>query len=197
MKNQINKPALLVMDMQNGIVARFCQDTTVLVPIQKSIEAARQNNIPVIFVRVGFSEGYLEVSPQNKSFAAISQFGGMTVSDEATQIHETVHPGPSEPVVTKYRVSAFAGSNLEMILRSQQIDTLVLSGISTSGVVLSTLREAADKDFILTVLSDACFDSDPEVHRVLTEKVFPRQADVLTVNDWINGLNSNRDLKIK
>lgn len=55
--------------------------------------------------------------------------------------------------------------------------------------VLSTLREAADKDFSLRVLSDACLDADPEVHRVLTEKVFPGHADVLTVDAWINTLD--------
>jgi nicotinamidase-related amidase len=50
------------------------------------------------------------------------------------------------------------------------------------------LREAADKDFALTVLADACLDGDPEVHRVLTEKVFPRQAEVLAVDAWIAAL---------
>jgi nicotinamidase-related amidase len=91
-------------------------------------------------------------------------------------------------VVSKYRISAFAGSNLEVILRAQQIDTLVVSGISTSGVVLSTVREAADKDYSIMVLSDACLDADSEVHRVLMEKVFPRQADVQTVDTWIGTL---------
>ena len=189
MQNHNCKTALLVMDIQNGIVSRFEENTDVLLPFKKAVEAARQNNIPVIFVRVGFSEGYPEVSSRNKSFSAISKFGAMTVSDTATQIHESVQPEPNEPVVTKYRVSAFAGSNLEVILRSQQIDTLVLSGIATSGVVLSTLREAADKDFALMVLSDACHDADPEVHRVLIEKVFPRQAEVLTVDAWIDTLD--------
>jgi nicotinamidase-related amidase len=183
-----NKAALLVMDVQNGIVSRFAEKEEVLRPIQSAVEAARRHNIPVIFVRVGFSEGYPEVNPKNKAFSAIAKFGGMTVADSATQIHESVQPQPNEPVVTKYRVSAFAGSNLEVILRSKQIDTLILSGIATSGVVLSTLREAADKDFGITVLSDACLDADPEVHRVLMEKVFPRQADVLTVEDWIKTL---------
>jgi nicotinamidase-related amidase len=187
MHNHHNKTALLVMDMQNGIVSRFTEDGK-LIPFQKAVEAARRHSIPVIFVRVAFSEGYPEINPQNKSFS-ISKSSGMTVSDIATQIHESVHPEPNEPVVTKFRVSAFAGSNLEVILRSHQINTLVLSGISTSGVVLSTLREAADKDYALKVLSDACLDADPEVHRVLTEKVFPRQADVLTVDDWINTLD--------
>jgi nicotinamidase-related amidase len=63
----------------------------------------------------------------------------------------------------------------------------VLTGIATSGVVLSTLRQAADLDYRLIVLADACLDADPEVHRVLTEKVFPRQAEVRTVAEWTAG----------
>ncbi|HEY8745038.1 MAG TPA: isochorismatase family protein, partial [Chloroflexota bacterium] len=83
------------------------------------------------------------------------------------------------------RVSAFAGSDLDLILRAGTIDTMVLCGIATSGVVLSTLRQAADLDYRLVVLADGCLDSDAEVHRVLMEKIFPRQADVLTVEQWI------------
>ncbi|MFD3445735.1 isochorismatase family cysteine hydrolase [Microbacteriaceae bacterium 4G12] len=189
MQNHIEKAALLVMDMQNGIVSRYAENKDLLLPIQKAVASAREHNIPVIFVRVGFSEGYPEINPRNKVFASIANYGGMTTSDEATQIHESVKPEGDEPIVTKYRVSAFAGSTLEVILRSRQINTLILSGIATSGVVLSTLREAADKDYSLTVLSDACLDADPEVHRVLTEKVFPRQADVLIVDSWIDTLS--------
>lgn len=189
MPNQHNKTALLVMDLQNGIVSRIAENEKILLPFQKAVEAARRHNIPVIFVRVAFSEGYPEISPHNKAFSAAAKLSGMTISDIATQIHASVQPKPDEPVVTKFRVSAFAGSNLEVILRSLQIDTLILSGISTSGVVLSTLREAADKDYELKVLSNACLDTDPEVHRILTEKIFPRQADVLTVETWIETLD--------
>ena len=70
------------------------------------------------------------------------------------------------------------------MLRAGGIDHLVLAGIATSGVVLSTLRQAADLDYRLTVLADGCLDADPEVHRVLTEKVFPRQAGVAGIADW-------------
>mgnify|MGYP001415175398 CR=1 FL=1 len=180
--------AFLIMDLQNGIVSRFAENKELLLPFQKALETARANDIPVIFVRVGFNEGYPEVSPRNKSFSVIKQHGGMTIHDEGTQIHESVQPLPGEPVVTKFRISAFAGSNLEVILRAKQIENLVLCGISTSGVVLTTLREAADKDYGITVLKDACLDMDPEVHRVLMEKVFPRQAEVQTVDDWIETL---------
>lgn len=77
----------------------------------------------------------------------------MTRDDASTQIHPLITPRPDEIVVTKLRVSAFAGSDLEVLLRAKQVATLVLTGIATSGVVLSTPREAADKDFGLVVLS--------------------------------------------
>jgi len=61
---------------------------------------------------------------------------------------------------------------------------MVLTGVATSGVVLSTIREAADKDYRLTVIADCCADGDEEVHRVLTTKIFPRQSDVCNVKEW-------------
>ncbi|MER8001501.1 isochorismatase family cysteine hydrolase [Streptomyces sp. NPDC095613] len=112
---------------------------------------------------------------------AASQAAG---GEEATRIHPDVAPEPDDVIVTKRRVSAFAGSDLDMVLRAQGIYHLVLTGIATSGVVLSTVRQAADLHFGLTVLSDGCLDADPEVHRVLVEKVFPGQAEVTTVADW-------------
>jgi len=75
-----------------------------------------------------------------------------------------------------------------VVLRSLRARTLVLAGIATSGVVLSTLRQAADLDYRLVVLSDGCADADPQVHQVLTEKVFPRQAEVTTVAGWTASL---------
>lgn len=182
-----NHSALLVMDVQNGIVSHFSEKPEALAPFQYAVKAARQAGIPVIFVRVAFCAGNPEVSVRYKSFSSLIERGGMTSSDTSTEIHELVAPLPYEPIVTKLKVSAFTGSELEIILRSRRIDTLILTGIATSGVVLSTLREAADKDYRVIVLSDACLDADPEVHRILMEKVFPRQANVMTVKDWAGG----------
>jgi nicotinamidase-related amidase len=183
-----NISALLVMDVQNGIVQRFTENVQIMEPFLLAVNAARKAGITVIFVRVAFRNGFPEVSSMNKSFSAIKERTGMTITDTGTQIYTPFEVRPDEPVVTKLRVSAFSGSDLEVILRSQRIDTLILSGIATSGVILSTLREAADKDYKLTVLSDACLDADPEVHRVLTEKIFPRQAEVMTVDQWTKTL---------
>ncbi|MHA6481645.1 cysteine hydrolase family protein [Paenibacillus sp. strain BS8-2] len=191
MGNSPSKSALLVMDMQNSVVSRYVSNDEVILPFQKAIEAARSNSISVIYARVAFRPGYPEISARNKMFGGIaSRAGAVAVPEAMMQIHESVQPGPDEPVVTKVRVSAFAGSDLEFILRARGIDSLILCGIATSGVVLSTIREAADKDYALTVLSDACIDADPEVHRVLIEKVFPQQAVVLTVDAWANTLSN-------
>ncbi|WP_100488494.1 cysteine hydrolase family protein [Sporolactobacillus pectinivorans] len=189
MPNQKSKEALLVMDMQNSTISHL--DEEMILPFQKTVEAARKYLIPVIFVRLAFSTGYPEISPQNKLFSMVSESSRMTVSDMEAGIHESLKPKSNEPIVTKSRFSAFTGSNLEIILRSQQIDTLVLSGVATSGAILSTLREAADKDYKLKVISDACIDPDPEVQRVLMGKIFPKQSDVLTVDSWIAALNKN------
>jgi nicotinamidase-related amidase len=173
---------LLIMDVQRAIVQRYAQDHDYLPRLRRAIDAAHAAAVPVIYVVVGFREGHPEISPRNKSFATIAQRQGFTGTD--MEIHPDIAPQPGDIVVTKRRVSAFTGSDLQVLLRSADMDTLVLAGIATSGVVLSTLRQAADMDYRLVVLADGCLDADPEVHRVLTEKVFPRQADVVTIDTW-------------
>jgi len=176
--------ALLIMDVQKGIVNRFGDDSGYLTRLSAAVSAARGAGIGVIYVVVAFRPGYPEVSERNKSFAAIAGTGRFTEGDPDSPIHPAVVPAAGDVVVTKRRVSAFAGSDLDVVLRAGGVDHLVLAGIATSGVVLSTVRQAADLDYRLTVLSDGCLDGDPEVHRVLTEKLFPRQAEVTTVADW-------------
>jgi nicotinamidase-related amidase len=172
------------MDVQRVVVDHY-PDPAYLPRLREAIGAARAADVPVIYVVVGFRPGYPEISSRNKMFGPLAHRTGAAGDDQATQIHPDVAPEPGDILVTKRRVSAFAGSDLEMVLRAGDIDHLVLTGIATSGVVLSTLRQAADLDFGLTVLADGCLDADPEVHRVLIEKVFPRQADVTTVTGWV------------
>src|ERR1051326_3098026 len=177
------------MDVQAGIVARYVQAGDFLTRINTAITAARAASIPVIYVMVAFRPGYPEISPNNKSFSAIKQGQSpLQANVTAMGIHPDIAPQPTDIVVTKRRVSAFTGSDLEVVLRAQGIAHLVLCGIATSGVVLSTLREAADKDYRLTILSDGCVDGDEEVQRVLLSKVFPRQADVVTIEAWSAGI---------
>lgn len=181
--------ALLVMHVQNMMVPDYGGEA-ILEPLQRAIAAARDNDLRVIHVRVAFTEGYPEVNPHNKMVVAVKDKVGVSlIDDQKTQIHEAAKPRPGEPVVVNYRISAFAGSRLGLLLRSLGIDTLVLTGISTGGVVLSTALEASDKDFALTILSDACAEPDPALQETLMEKVFPAKAEVLTADAWIASLS--------
>jgi nicotinamidase-related amidase len=184
--------ALLVMDVQQGIVDRFAGDDGYLPRLATAVQAARGAGLGIIYVTVAFRRGYPEVSQDNKTFAAIAGTGRFTEDDPRSRVHPAVAPEPGDVVVSKRRVSAFAGSDLDMVLRAGGIRSLVLAGIATSGVVLSTLRQAADLDYRLTVLADGCLDADPDVHRVLLEKVFPRQAEVVAIGDWVAGLDRAR-----
>jgi len=181
--------ALLIMDIQPATMGMMGDAAPALTaPLKKAIAAARSNDILVLYVVVGFRPGFPELGAQttNASFAALK--GGAMPGLENPTVDPSVGALPNEMVITKRRVSAFAGSDLEVILRGHHIEHLVLTGIATSGVVLSTVREAADKDYKLSVLADACADRDPEVHSVLLNKVFPRQAEVLTTDQWVAGL---------
>ncbi|GAA1875999.1 cysteine hydrolase family protein [Williamsia serinedens] len=182
--------ALLVMDFQNGIVDRF-DGTSALANAVSAADAARAASIPVLFVRVAFRPGHPEIASSNLGFGRIADSAGETMTESAhgTQIHPALSPRADEPVVTKRRVSAFTGSDLEVLLRGLAADHLVLAGISTSGVVLSTLRQAADLDHRITVLADACADRRRDVHDLLMEAVFPNQATVTTTADWVASLS--------
>jgi nicotinamidase-related amidase len=187
---QPEKTAVLIMDYQNAIVENYSGGDAELLPSAvKVLSSARQANIPVIYVVIGFRPGFPEISKNNKSFSALRESGRFAFGDASTEIHSAVAPQANDLIVTKHRVSSFSGSDLEMLLRANEINKLVLMGIATSGVVLSTLRYAADLDFQITVLRDCCADQDAEVHQCLLEKVFPRQADVMTSDEWISQID--------
>ena len=184
MPNPQENSALLVMDVQTGIVDRLPDKEGYLARLRMTVAAARRRAIPVRYVVVGFRAGAPEISARNRVFAAYKQQSSPMLSDPRPAL--ALEEG--DLVITKRRVSAFTGSDLEVVLRGDDVQHLVLCGFATSGVVLSTVREAADKDYRLTVLSDLCADPDPEVHRVLIEKVFVRQAEIVTSEQWVQGI---------
>jgi len=185
---QTKNTALLVMDMQTSILKSVPKEAAaaIIANVNKAIVQAHRKGIPVMYVVVGFRAGAPEISDNNKRFSTGGYKGVLTAESakQFSQIHPDVMRREDDIVVTKRRVSAFTGSDLEVLLRGQNIRHIMLAGVSTSGVVLSTLREAADKDFQITVLTDCCFDRDEEVHRILTTKIFPHQAETLTVKQF-------------
>ncbi|MCX5232434.1 cysteine hydrolase [Streptomyces sp. NPDC006553] len=184
----MTKSALLVMDVQRDVVAIADDGSGYLPRLRRAIDGARDAGIPVIYVVMGLRPGDPEVSPRNRVMANVLRAGLFREGESGTEIHDDIAPQEGDVVVTKRRGSAFSGSDLDLVLRARDIDSLVLTGIATSAVVLSTLWHAIDLDFGLTVLPDACLDTDPEVHMMLTEKLFPQWADVVAVEDWLKAI---------
>jgi nicotinamidase-related amidase len=148
---------------------------------------ARASHITVIHVKVGFRPGLPEVGSENQLFGAIKaspQLKNCFRNPWAT-LTPALAPVQNEIVITKHRVSAFTSTDLAMILRVNNLDTLVLFGIATSGVVLSTLLEACDADFRLAVIKDGCADLDADLHGTLMEKLFPSRATVLSAAGFL------------
>ena len=151
-------------------------------------QAARAAGLLVCYSATVFRPGYIEVSERNKTFSERKRTGGPAIADPLKVIHPQMQPAEGEPVVGKHRVNAMFGTDLTMILGARNVDTLIMLGFATSGVVLSTTRYAADADYRLFIVEDCCADADPAVHDFLCAKIFPRQADVVQSADVIKAL---------
>ncbi len=186
------RTAVLVMDYENDILGMLPEkaQASLLDRAGAILKSAREAHLPIIYVVVRFRDGYPEISRQNKRFNTLKESGRLREGTPGAEIHARVAPQPGDIVVTKRRVGAFSTTDLESILRANSINTLAMLGISTSGVVLSTVRWAADMDYQVFVIADACADFDDEVHRVLTGKVFPGQATVVTTEAFTRALGT-------
>ncbi|HET6170182.1 MAG TPA: cysteine hydrolase [Terracidiphilus sp.] len=190
-KFDIVHTAVLAMDCQAGVVSIYVQPQEEFLGRAAGVlAAARKAGMTVIHVQVGFRPGLPEVSSRNKLFAAVKanpQYQQLFLGPAGT-IHPALGPEEGDIVVTKHRVGAFAGTDLEMLLRAREVDTLVMFGIATSGVVLSTLTEAFDLDLRVVVIGDCCADRDIDLHAALLNKLFTSRGDVLTAAEFVNAL---------
>jgi nicotinamidase-related amidase len=178
-----SRTALLVMDYQNGIMGRIENSDALLSLAAETIAKARAAGLTIGYVRVGFADGDLDGVPSTSGMMKLTRgaAGTMFHADaEATQVHDRVAPQDGDIVVRKVRVGAFGTTDLHEQLRSRGIDTLLIAGISTSGVVHSTVLDGYDRDYRQLVLADLCTDPDRAVHTVLIEQIFPKRAEVIT-----------------
>jgi nicotinamidase-related amidase len=183
-----SRSAMLSMDLQVGIVSIYAKDQELVGRARSLLQHGRHAGMLVVHVKVGFRPGLPEISSRNLLLGAIkaSTKHQQLFVGAAGAIHPTVAPEGDDIIITKHRVSAFAGTDLDLILRARDIDTLVLFGIATSGVVLSTLLDAADADYQLLVIKDCCADLDGDLHACLVDKVFTRQATVLSAAEFLS-----------
>jgi len=183
----LGRAAVLSMDIQRGLVSTYVKDAGFVDRVAAVLRHARQARRPVIHVTVAFRPGVPEASPRNVFLSAVkaSRPHQQFFEGESGAIAPGVGAEDTDLTVTKNRVSAFVGTDLDLLLRAQDIETVVLFGIATGGVVLSTALQAADLDYRVVILKDCCADLDADVHACLVEKILPRKATVIAASELV------------
>lgn len=179
------KTALIIGDIQRGITGAYPFARQVVPPLTELLPRARAAGVLVVFVRIAFRTNRADLPPGNALFSAF--FEARDVFHEGmagTEIDLPVHD--EDVVVLKRRASAFAGTDLDLVLRAHAVDTIAVAGVATSAMVAATCYDAADRGYRITVLRDGCADSDPAVHEVFMDKVFPsRSYEVVSCAEWL------------
>ncbi|MFT8809750.1 cysteine hydrolase family protein [Gluconobacter sp.] len=184
--------ALILMDFQGFVLKNFMSPeiaSQVVSTAAHILKAARHAGLPVIHVMVSFRSDYPEISDRNAMFSWLRDNGLIKPGSEEMQIDASLAPHEQEPVIIKHRIGAFSGTDLDMILRANGIQTVLLAGVTTSGVVLSTFRQAFDLDYNVVVVEDACADSDANMQAFLMEKLIPPIGSVVTSKTVIRDLS--------
>ena len=190
LKSDPARTALILMDFQIPTMDYLtnARESGLIERTRRVLDTCRHAGALVIFSARSYREGYPEVNPRDAGLMKKKADGERKEGTSGVAMIEELAPRPDEPIVPKRRTSAFMHNDMDLILRSRGIETLVLAGIATSGAVLSTVRIAHDLDYSLVVIEDCCGDKNEEAHRVLVTQIFPNQATVTTADQFVNAL---------
>lgn len=162
-----DRAALIVIDLQKGITG-MVDSKDVVSRSAELARAFRAKKLPVVLVNVaGRAPGRTE--------AGIPK--GLTFPPDWTELVPELEPQASDLLVTKHRVGAFLGTNLNELLRERGVTQVFFTGVATGSGVESTARSAYDLGYNVVFVTDAMKDRDEEIHRHCVEKVFPKLGE--------------------
>lgn len=179
--------ALIIGDIQRGITGAYPFARAVVPRLAAVLPRARAAGVLVVFVHLAFRPNRADLPRNNPLFESFF---------EAREVFHEGVPGtaidlpvlPEDVVVLKRRASAFAGTDLDLVLRAQSVDRLVIAGVATGAMVAATCYDAADRGYDVTVLGDGCADANAAMHDFFIEKVFPsRGHTIVSCADWLRG----------
>ena len=176
------RTALIVGDLQRGIVDNYPFAKAIVPTVAELLPRARAAGSLIVFVNLAFRPNGADVP--GEPFASFYRAGEhFHEGSRGTEVAFDV--AAEDVVVLKRRTSAFAGTDLDLVLRANGVDSLALTGVATSAMVAATLYDASDRGYALTVLRDGCADPEPDVHDLLVERVFRgRGANVVACAEW-------------
>lgn len=192
--------ALILIDMCNDFLhsegktaVRAGRDLShgrrVIPDMRRLLEGARAAGVLVVHVQhTTLRDGRSDSGPwlEARRRATFSVIDLCVEGTWGQQIIDELTPEPTDVVIQKYRYSSFAGTNLELVLRSAEIRTVVCAGVSTNVCVEATAREAFSAEFYVVLPRDACGSWSPELHDATLETAQHRYAQVCTVDDLVS-----------
>lgn len=172
----MQKTAVLALHYQNevlhpeGRIRVGVDDETVRARVidgaGRLLAGARQRGLPIYHVRIAFRPDYADCPANTPIFRRTVELGAVKDGEWGAEFLDGLQPlqSPDEFVVTHQRISAFAGTCLDNLLRIKRINHLVVAGVATHSVVDHTVRNAVDLGFEVTIAADACAAGSPEFH---------------------------------
>jgi nicotinamidase-related amidase len=146
----------------------------------RALGVARALAIPVIHVRIAFAPGYHAVNRHTALGRHMVEHEALQEGSRGAEIISDLAPSGDELVLTKHMVSAFAGTDLDQVLRACDATTVILMGLVTHFAVEGTARDAADRGYRVVILGDCCASGEDRQHRASLD-LLSRLGDVIQV----------------
>ncbi len=194
-----HRPALIVVDMTLGFTdpeSPLGSDLDGPVEaIQKLLEAARQAEIPVVFTTVAYRE-----SDKLTAAAFIDKVPALLTLEAGSRwakIDPRIAPRTEEPILNKLFASGFFGTGLSSLLTAAGVDTLIVTGASTSGCVRATVVDALQYGFRPIVPREAVGDRNPDAHKANLYDVDSKYGDVVSVEEILEYLDEKYAARVR
>ncbi|HJF74672.1 isochorismatase family cysteine hydrolase [Gallibacterium anatis] len=189
----MSNKALLILDVINELIHEKgsvgkdgyfeqAQKKSLLKNLKEIISLAREKETLIIYVIFGFDKNFTEWSEKTKLFQKVKENNQAILGEWSTKIHSDVSPQDKDYVIVKHRVDPFFGTNLEQVLRSNNIDELFLTGVSSEFVVLASVISGHDRDYTINVIEECVSSSDKYSHDCAIH-IMSKLSNVVSIND--------------
>lgn len=183
-----NRPALIIVDMIYGFTDPGCplgsECDAVIDANRRLLHAFRQAKLPVFFTTVIYSD-----PEQAKVFRQrLPALNVLEPGSRWVQIDQKLAPLPDEHVIEKHWASAFFGTDLSSLLKQAGADSLVITGLTTSGCVRATVLDGLQHDYPVVVPRETVADRNPDAHQANLFDIHAKYADVIDLDDVLSNL---------
>ena len=202
-KIDTKKTALLVIDMQNDLVKNKKEPFNAITKMVEAkgaigntarvVAAARRVGMPIIYTNHVHRKDSADIVPTITDLmlqGLTPQYEGFNIEGTSgTDVVDELKPVPGDHIIFKRRGNAFYNTDLELMLRSRGINTVILAGVVTNGCIAAAVQGARERDFHVIVLSNCCATMMPEDDDYFLTNIFPRSGRVRTSDEIIKTMS--------